>query len=159
MNSTAHRSVLIVEDDPNWRDVYTEDCEEYGWKCNTVDNLPAALRLIETGDSMFDIAIVDKGGSNALRGGVDVIKHRDGLTLLRRLKELQPFCIRVLSTGESWSREIFVDPTLGLHIFMDKAYYLENRDGMFRKLNSWHGTPDLEQPVLFTSPSRRERLL
>lgn len=148
MNSLKQRSVLIVEDDENWRELYQEECQKRGWRHIAFDNVPQALRLIESSDPrMFDIAIVDKGGSNALRGKPDIIAHRDGLTVLRTLKEHQPTCVRMLSTGESWSPELFSDPTLALHIFIDKGF--GDLGAAFKTVEGWRVPPALDKPIIF----------
>lgn len=153
MNSATQRTVLIVEDDPDWQKSYIRQCKEMGWKYKAFNRVQDALAFLEQNAVMFDVAIVDKGGSNARRGGRDLIGHRDGLTVLRRIKELQPFCARVLSTGEYWNEKLFDDPTLKLHAFVDKGWWAENREALFQQLASWESPPDLRRPVLFTSDS------
>jgi CheY-like chemotaxis protein len=147
MTSANKRSVLIVEDDSDWRKEYRNRCKNRGWSTTEFNNVPQALRLVESGDVQFDIAIVDKGGSNASRGKPDIIGHRDGLTVLRCLKEYQPACIRVLSTGESWSHILFSDQLLQLHAFFDKGAgeYLHD---LFVLLDGWEIAPLLERPVV-----------
>jgi len=157
--TNQQKTVLIVEDDSDWRLLYQEEIARSGWRSISFDNVPQALHAIRSGDVMYDAAIVDKGGSNSRRGMADIIAHRDGLEVLRELKKQQPFCVRILSTGELWSKDIFEDKTICLHMFMDKGYFSENRRAMFAKLKSWNVAPNLEQPILYTSPRRRERMM
>lgn len=141
MNTIDKIHVLVVEDDPDWAELICDDCARLGWRTTLKDNVPDAIRQLESEDTYFDILIADKGGSNALRGGTDIIGHRDGLSVLRLSNILQPHCIRVLATGENWTHSLFADSSLGLHIFLDKGFYAENAESMYAKLQRMDGAP------------------
>lgn len=144
-------NMLVVEDTEDWQDLYRERFAAEGARVTVVDNVDAALRLIRQGDILFDVAIIDKGGSGRWSGDPDIIGHRDGLRVLQLLKEEQPACIRVLATAEPYVRGAF--DKVGIHAFYDK------RSGSLGDLSSavvsWHerGLKYTGKPVVFEGPS------
>lgn len=154
MIANDRKSILIVEDESDWRDIYIDDCTRRGWKITAFDNVSAALHEIESGDHIFDAAIVDKGDNEVVRRGPEIIGYRDGLTVLRRLKELQPTCIRILATGESWSHSLFTDPSLRLHVFLDKGFYVEFGQPMCQIIQEGHLHHIPENTIVFSPTGR-----
>lgn len=152
------KSVLIVEDDRDWQHLFAFECKKRQWKYTVIDNPGSAIRLIESGDKMFDAAIVDKGDNDVIRRGGDNIGHGDGLTVLRSIKDHQPNCIRILATGENWSSTLFTDPTLRLHMFMDKGYHAEFGEAMYGQIRQWDPRDVPERTIVFMPRRGGERL-
>jgi len=147
------RAVLIVDDDTFWRNHLVKRGREHGWSVTAVGNAPRAVRMIEDGDKMFSIALVDarsgKTVENRHRKGV--WSHVDGLDVIRALHEHQPSCIRALTTALEYSNPVFGDERLGLHLYWDKSGEM---DDIFKILDKWKVAPSLEGPVVLQADYR-----
>lgn len=139
----------------DWGEILGERFLKVGWKVETVNTVPKALGLLNQG-SIYNVAIVDKGGSGKWSGQPDLIGHRDGLRVLKKLKEEQPSCIRVLATAEPWNPQAFNEPGLGVQIFYDKTSAKAHE--LFELTTNWTPRKDgLPHLFLRESPRHFER--
>ncbi|MFZ5475324.1 MAG: EAL domain-containing protein [Myxococcota bacterium] len=81
--------ILAVDDEPLVRKAILRVMNRLGHAADEAGDGQSALRLAK--DQAYDVALVDF----EMPGGPD------GLNVLRRLRELQPGCVRVLMTGRS----------------------------------------------------------
>lgn len=91
MVDPALNRVLVVEDDPAWRDILAEILTDIGLAVKTVDSLEASLSELQT--ASHRLAVVDLS-----LGGVDH-HNQDGLLVLDAIRLHNPGCVALLLTG------------------------------------------------------------
>ncbi len=80
--------LLIVEDDPQVRELLLRTLEAQGYQCSTCGNGLEALRLLRR--ALPDLLILDR-----------ILPGRDGLTVLRRLREISRLPVLLLTSLKS----------------------------------------------------------
>jgi ActR/RegA family two-component response regulator len=144
---------LVVDDVEVWRELPKDALERKGWRVDTTKSIEDALEKIRIGNTTYNLAIVDKGGSGKWTGERDIFGHRDGLKVLKDLMTYQPDCIRILATGEPWRSGAFNDPELGVQVFYDKRS--GKMQDLINLLENWKPRED-GFPHLFLYEKRRD---
>ena len=85
-NGDCAGRVLLVDDDPDLLFVLSQELKAGGYEVTEISDSFRALELIET--ELFDVVLADQN--------MPGIK---GLKLLAKLREVQPFCSRILVSG------------------------------------------------------------
>lgn len=80
--------ILVVDDDPLVRRSVERILDRAGYEVSTAANVEEAVRAAD--QHTIDAALVDFA-----------LAEEDGLTVLARLRELQPGCLRILMTGRT----------------------------------------------------------
>lgn len=123
------REVLVVDDQPNWREVLSGVLTGQGWNVKTAASLPEARRRLATGT--FNIAIID------VRLVDDNPYDVQGVELLEYLHEhLQPPVPIVVMTGFSFKglKETLKN-RYGVQHFLDKSKLMEDVGPLCNLLN------------------------
>lgn len=107
--------VLVVDDDPEWIEIWTDELAEKGAVVESAANMQEAREKVRSG-VFYEAAIVDKGGREKIDN--PVYGYHDGLELVKTLREVNPACRIVIATGESFSRSVF---EVGVNGFVDKS--------------------------------------
>lgn len=87
----AKPSVLIVEDDPAWQDIFTEISDDAGFKPVTASTYREALLALER--QTFALAVLDMSLSELYHD------NRDGLKVLRKIAALPEKLPAIVVTG------------------------------------------------------------
>lgn len=91
MANSPLNSVLVVEDDPAWRDILTEILTDIGLLVDSAGSLEASLRELHA--APHRLAVVDLS-----LGGIDH-HNQDGLLVLDAIRLHDPGCVALLLTG------------------------------------------------------------
>lgn len=82
-----HTSVLFVDDEPNMLKALTRTFKDYPWRVSTAENGEEALKVLaESGP--YDIIVADQR-----------MPGMTGVQLLKRVRHLNPHCVRVILSG------------------------------------------------------------
>ncbi len=84
---SSKSNILVVDDDESIRIMLGMLLSDDGYSVSVVGNADAAATLLE--QVAFDVAIIDRVLSEG----------EDGLSVIRRLKQRQPYCEVILVTG------------------------------------------------------------
>jgi DNA-binding NtrC family response regulator len=84
--ATLLESILVVDDDPNVRDMLSMILRNEGYSVETVENGKQAIKTCEK--LPFDVAIIDL-----------VLPDAKGTELLCKIKKIQPNMITIIFTG------------------------------------------------------------
>jgi two-component system, NtrC family, response regulator len=93
MLSNQVKHILVVDDQPNWRELLNDVFESAGCEVMTVTNSGDAHKLLQ--QSSFDLAIMD------MRLIDDETGNLEGMWLLKEAKALYPSMKAVILTGYS----------------------------------------------------------
>jgi DNA-binding NtrC family response regulator len=115
--------ILFVEDDPEMRAVYQENFVRPEFDVTTAANGTEALAILQ-GTVGFDVVVSD-----------NYMPEMDGITLLKRMRELYPDVRVVIVTGYgNWSD--YVDAhNLGVWHFIDKPVKIADLKKLIRSLD------------------------
>jgi DNA-binding NtrC family response regulator len=91
MPSQKYGSILVVDDQENWRNLLTEILTSDGHIVKTAANVQEAENALQ--ESSFDIATIDMRLVDEKNGNVD------GLRVLKKAKELHPNLKAIILTG------------------------------------------------------------
>jgi DNA-binding NtrC family response regulator len=107
--------VLVVDDEPHYRELLTERLQRKGWTALTAGDGREALAAVE--GRPVDVALVDI-----------MMPGMDGLELLRRLKEADPFIQAIVLTGHANIDTAIQAMKLGAFDYLSKPYKLSELD-------------------------------
>ena len=107
--------VLVVDDEPHYRELLSERLQRKGWQTLAACNGNEALAAVE--GRPVDVALVDI-----------MMPGMDGLELLRRLKEGDPFLQVIVLTGHANIDTAIQAMKLGAFDYLSKPYKLSELD-------------------------------
>lgn len=113
-DTKSKKSVLIVDDQTNWREILTTILEN-GYRvytANTFEDAQSAINSLEFNVAVLDIRLEDLSTFNV-----------DGLVLVRMLKEKQPRTAVIILTGYSEGVRPQILEEYNIDAFLSKAWF------------------------------------
>ena len=125
-NYSTPARVLIVDDDPNTRELYTMVLAGAGYRSDAAENGASAWRLLSNAPDRYALVITD---------------HRmpglSGIELIRMMRAAEMVLPVILSTGTSFHGSPLFEE-LGIGAFLHKPCTLRELTGAVKKLISSH---------------------
>jgi two-component system, NtrC family, nitrogen regulation response regulator NtrX len=159
--SAEPRFILIVEDHPKLRATATWQLREEGFAVQEADSPDAALELMAMHRDPPDLILLDVRFPNG----------RNGVDLVRRLRDEQRLPPTIIASGEASMHETLEAMRLGVYDFIEKPYTRERllqsvrncleHASLKRELSVLHTRIDDEHAILGNSPvivQLRERI-
>jgi DNA-binding NtrC family response regulator len=119
--------ILVVDDEAKWRDLIGGELEDAGHRVTTAENGEHALEILRDGEP-FDLLLTD------LR-----MQPVNGLTLMRRVRELAPDTDVVMITAYADTQTAVEALRLGAHDFLIKPFELDELVHMVKRIEEKRG--------------------
>lgn len=111
---TIRGSILLVDDDVSFIDVYQDLLAGLGYVVTVARDADAALQCLERDGASFDVVLLDQRLRGA--GGGDT-----GLDLIERIARLAPFAKTIVVTGYATQDSVERAFALGVYDYMEKT--------------------------------------
>jgi two-component system response regulator PilR (NtrC family) len=115
--------VLIVDDEPDVRELLTEYFRNKGWRVSSAADGRAAMAAIDRDPARYGLVVTDLQ-----------LPHSDGLEVLRAARSANPSCMVVIITGYASLDSAIQAVRLGAYDYLTKPFSLGQIDVILQHL-------------------------